>query len=640
MSDGVRDLGVAVQALEYAPCGAVVASTRADGEMLYVNREFTRITGYRLEDLPTVQDWLLNAYPDPEYRAFVLGNWERDVSEPDRDVVYRVRCADGGDKHLLLRAAMLAGDRMVVTMLDFTQQEQMTRALRESEERFRQLADTVPTGLVVHTQGRIVYANRAAARIANAVNPDDLLGGEVFGFVHPDYLEITQSRIAKVYAKASDAEWIESRFQRGDGSPLPVEVASARIDWRGAPAGLVIFNDITDRLLVQEEQRSLERRMLEAQRMESLAVLAGGVAHDFNNLLVGILGNADLAQRELPADSPLRARLKHIELAAQRSAELARQMLAYSGGGDLADETLDLQALLREMKQLLESGLSHSAVISYRGLEDLPRVRGDATQLRQVFMNLITNAADAIEDGGSIGIHATLRQRGAADPPPAWPGPPLSAGLYVAVTVTDDGGGMDEPTLRRIFEPFYSTKENGRGLGLASVLGIVKGHGGAISVFSQPGRGSRFEVLLPALEDGIDERFVESSAPAAEVDEQIRTVLMVDDDETVLFVGSNMLEHGGYEVITAEGGERAVELFRERGAEIDLVLLDLRMPGMDGRRCLELLQELDPGVRVVLSSGYGEHEARKRLAGLVPTAFIQKPYRTAALLEIIRRVLR
>ncbi len=639
MPDRSPALDLMVQALEHASCGAVVASTRADGAMLYANREFTRITGYRLEDLPTVQDWILRAYPDPEYRAFVMGNWERDVSEPERDVVYRVRCADGGDRHLLLRAALMSGERMVVTMLDFSQQESTIRALEESEERFRQLADTLPTGLVVHSRGRIVYANRAATRIANAPSAEALKGGDVFGFVHPDYLEITKARIASVYAKASDAEWIESRFQRADGSPLPVEVASARIDWKGEPAGLVIFNDITDRLLAEAEQRALERRMLEAQRMESLAVLAGGVAHDFNNLLVGILGNADLALRELPPSSPVRARLEDIGLAAQRSAELARQMLAYSGGGDLPPDELDLHLVLQELSQLLGASLSSRALIEYSGAADLPRVRGEVTQLRQVFMNLITNAADAVDDGGSIEVRAARLHRAVGDPPLPWPGPAVPAGAYVSVTVTDDGAGMDPVTLRRIFEPFFTTKDDGRGLGLASVLGIVKGHGGSISVRSEPGRGSRFQVLLPALEPTERVQPAEQVPEVGEAAEQTRTILMVDDDDTVLFVGSNMLELGGYRVISAQGGPQALEIFDQRRAEIDMALLDLRMPGMDGARLLELLREREPSLRVLLSSGYGEHEARKRLRSEEPTGFIQKPYRTKALLQAVRRIL-
>ena len=759
-----------VQALQHAPCGAVVASTHADGAMLYANDEFTSITGYHLEDLPTVEAWILAAYPDPEYRNMVLGNWERDVSEPKRDVIYRVRCADGNDKHLSLRAALLPGGRMVVTMVDVSEQQRATialreseerfrqlantldlafwivqpeperilfvspafegiwgvpraelyanprlwsaaihpedaptvlqawerclagnepnflqlyrvvrpdgsirwvedgghalrdadghvhrmvgtakdvtdeirvsQALRESEERFRQLADTLPTGLAVHSQGEIVYANRATARMAGCDGPEELLGRGVFSFVHPDSLETTRARIATVYAKAGDAGWTESRFRRADGSPFPVEVASARIDWKGEPAGLVIFNDISQRKQQDDEQRQLERRMLEAQRMESLAVLAGGVAHDFNNLLVGILGNADLALLELPASSVARTRIEDIELAARRSADLARQMLAYSGKGRFVVGELNLHTLLQEISHLLEATLTRKALVRYSFAENLPLVTGDATQIRQVVMNLMTNAAEAIhETSGTITIATGLVHHRQGDPEPDWPGEELLPGHYATITIADTGMGMDEATRARIFDPFFTTKFTGRGLGLAAVLGIIKGHGGAIRVHSEPGRGSRFEVLLPALMGSLN---LDEEAPSDVLDgEQDRTltVLVVDDDETVRVVAGAMLEHGGYQVITAADGRTAVELYAERGEGIDVVLLDLSMPLMDGQACFEHLLALDPEVRVVLTSGYNEQDAINRFTGESLTGFIQKPYRAKGLLAVVGKAL-
>jgi two-component system cell cycle sensor histidine kinase/response regulator CckA len=644
MSERDQELAWISRALQHAPCGAVVASTRADGAMLFANDEFTAITGYSLSDLPTVQDWIVRAYPDPEYRAEVLGNWERDVSQPGRDVVYRVRCADGDDKHLQLRAGLLPGERMVVTMLDVSEQQRITQALRESEERFRQLADHHPTGLVVHTKGRIVYANRAAAHMGGAWEPGRLLGESVFTFVHPSSLEATKARIATVYAKDGDAGWIESRFQRGDGSPFMVEVASARIDWRGEPAGLVIFNDISRRKQREEDQRQLERRIHEAQRMESLAVLAGGVAHDFNNLLVGILGNADLALMELPAHSTARARLEGIELAARRAAELARQMLAYSGKGRLVVGELDLHSLLREISHLLEATLTRKAVIKYGFADSLPLVRGDATQIRQVVMNLMTNAAEAIEQtSGIISITTGLTRHRGGDPQPAWPGHELTPGHYVTVTVSDTGMGMDEDTLRRIFDPFFTTKFTGRGLGLAAVLGIVKGHGGTIRVHSEPGRGSSFEVLLPALMDSIaqdeDEDEQRDAVEPEPTPTPARTVLIVDDDETVRVVGSAMLAHGGYRVLTASSGHDALEIFSRRSHEIDLVLLDLSMPLMNGEECFEHLRAIDPRIRVLLSSGYNEQDAISRFTGEGLAGFIQKPYRAKALLAAVGQAL-
>ena len=510
---------------------------------------------------------------------------------------------------------------------------------RESEERFRRLAETLPTGLAVHTRGRIVFANRAAADVAGC-EPDDLLGRDVFAFVHPSSVEVTQARIAAIYAKSADAAWIESTFQRADGSPFPVEVASSRIDWLGQPAGLVIFNDVSVRKQSDEEQRQLERRMLEAQRMESLAVLAGGVAHDFNNLLVGILGNADLALMELSPESPARARIEGIELASRRAADLARQMLAYSGKGRFVVDRMDLHTLLKEISHLLEATITRRAVVKYSFADLLPPVRGDATQIRQVLMNLMTNAAEAIEDNtGIITVGTALVDHRGDQRFDAWPAGYLEPGHYAVVSVSDTGAGMDEATRRRIFDPFFTTKFTGRGLGLAAVLGIIKGHGGAIRVQSQPGRGSRFEVLLPAMMDELTRADPDLAEAPPLAERHGATVLIVDDDETVRTVGAAMLGHAGYQVMTAADGVDAVQTFTEHHERIDAVLMDLSMPRMDGTACFAELRRIRPDVTVVLSSGYNEQDAVDRFAGSGLAGFIQKPYRASELLAAIAKAM-
>ncbi len=513
------------------------------------------------------------------------------------------------------------------------------RALRESEERFRQLADTLPIGLAVHTRGRIVYANRAALRVAGAEHPSELIGRDVFLFVHPDSLAVTQARIATIYAKAGDASWIESRFQRPDGTAFPVEVASFRIDWNGEPAGLVIFNDITRRKAEEREQRQLERRVLEAQHLESLAMLAGGVAHDFNNLLVGILGHAELALMDLPPYSPARTRIEGVQVAARRAAELAQQMLAYSGKGSFVVGALDLQELLGEMVQLLEASLGRMVRIDTSFDAELPPVHGDATQLRQVVMNLMTNAAEAIEGAnGRIELATCLAfvpDSGRDDPEPGLP-----PGRYAVISVTDNGCGMDAATRARIFDPFYTTKLNGRGLGLAAVQGIVAGHKGSLRVSSEPGEGSTFEVLLPTMAGALPAREQVAPPPQpAALPRRPRTVLVVDDDATVLEVAEAMLSHGGFEVIKAAGGHEAVEIFRQRHATIHLVVLDLSMPLMDGHACFEQLRAVDPGLRVLLCSGYTRQDAIERFGTEGLSGFLHKPYRARDLLDAVARAL-
>ena len=631
------ELDLVSQALQHAPWGAVIASTSLAGEIIYVNKAFTAITGYNPEEIPTVAAWLERAYPDPVYRAWIVGNWQRDVSGAGREVVYRVRCRDGVERPIRLRSGLIPGDLMIVALEDVSEQVQALNALRESEERFRRLADSMPMALAVHSQGRLVWTNKACAEIAGAPDAESLIGEDVFSFVHASSLESTRARIAGLYAREQDAPWIESTFQDRQQRPFPVEVRATRIDWAGQPAGLVIFQDIADRRRAEEERRRLERRVQEIQRHESLAVLAGGVAHDFNNLLVGILGNTDLALMDLPPESPARAHMEGVELAARRAADLARQMLAYSGRGRFVVDRLDLNALIREIGHLLEATISKKAVLRLHLATPLAAVRADATQLRQVLMNLITNAAEAIgEATGVISVSTGMLDCDGAYLDQIRHDTELGAGPYVYLEVSDTGCGMDEATRLRVFEPFFSTKFTGRGLGLAAVLGIVKGHGGAIQVYSEPGRGSTFKVLFPALPEVASEAVACEPGAGPGPDGRQRTVLLVDDEPTVRTVGAAMLAHAGYDVLVAEDGHVALEIFGRRPQAIDCVLLDLSMPTMDGQETFRELRRVDPQVRVVLTSGYNEQEAVERFAGKGLAGFIQKPYRSADLLAVIR----
>ena len=512
--------------------------------------------------------------------------------------------------------------------------------------------------------GEIVWATQVATDLAGLDDPAYMAGRDVFSFVHPDSLAITQQRIAALYTKDADAEWIESRFQRADGSPLPVEVTASRINWRGEPAGLVVFNDISRRKQAERERLALEQRVQDAQRTQSLAVLAGGVAHDFNNLLVGILGNADLALRGLPAQAAIRPKLEGIELAARRAADLAQQMLAYSGKGRFVIDQLDLRQLLEESAHLVEAALPRKVLIRYELTEQAATVRADATQIRQVVLNLVTNAAEALGDeDGEIRLATGVICCKQMEPCASMPGQDVEPGMYAFIEVADNGSGMDEATRRRIFEPFFTTKFTGRGLGLAAVVGIVKGHGGAINVQSEPGEGTRQHHSRELVAVDVDTLALTglrilatdadakpeagpplraqavSAAPAAIRSDHQGTILLVDDEETVREVASAMLEHLGCRVITAEDGARALELFAQHAPEISCVLLDLSMPHMDGRETYTRLRALQPDLRVVLSSGFNEQHAVRRFAHTGLAGFVQKPYQVATLAAAIESAL-
>jgi len=389
------------------------------------------------------------------------------------------------------------------------------------------------------------------------------------------------------------------------------------------------------RIRFEEERLALESRIQQAQKLESLGVLAGGIAHDFNNLLVGILGNADLALMDLPPESPARQYIQDVEVASRRAAELVRQMLAYSGKGRFVVERLDLGVVVEEMVHLLEASITKKALLRFDLPKQLPAVEADATQLRQVVMNLITNASDAIgERSGVISVRTGVMDCDASYLEGSRVAGECVEGSYVYVEVSDTGVGMDDATLAKIFDPFFTTKFTGRGLGLAAVLGIVRSHDGAIKVYSERGKGASFKVLLPALE--LDEKFASSTSTSpGPPPQEGGTVLLVDDEETVRVVGRSMLERLGFEVVTAEDGRRALEIFGEEPGRFACVLLDLTMPHVDGEECFRELRRMDPDIAVILSSGYTEQELIARFAGKGLAGFVQKPYRLRDLAEAL-----
>ncbi len=406
-----------------------------------------------------------------------------------------------------------------------------------------------------------------------------------------------------------------------------------------AAANKKLQAEIIERELAEEERRKVHVKLLHAQKLESLGVLAGGIAHDFNNLLVGVLGNAGIALQDLPADSPVRQTLKDIETAALRASELTRQMLAYAGKGQVVVQPVDLSHLVEEMANLLASAVSKSARLEYAFARELPRVEADATQLRQVVMNLITNASEAIgASGGTIRVETGVMRADRGYLTETHLGAGLPDGEYVYVEVKDDGHGMHAATLARIFDPFFTTKFTGRGLGLAAVLGIVRTHHGAIKVASASGKGTTIRVLLPVA-DGTAEDAPPAEAEQADAPGRGGTILVVDDEETVRAVARRMLERAGFTVRVAAGGQDALHQFRLDPAAFDAVLLDMTMPDLGGAQVFEEMRRIRADVRVLLSSGFTPEEMLGQVPGAGPAGFVQKPYRPADLVAAVRGVL-
>jgi len=389
--------------------------------------------------------------------------------------------------------------------------------------------------------------------------------------------------------------------------------------------------ELERRRKAEESRTKLEDKLLQSQKLESLGVLAGGIAHDFNNLLVGVLGNASLALMDLPQNSPVRPTLQSIQRAARTLADLSQQMLAYSGRGAFVIQPVDLSSLVEEVTHLLKVTVSKRAVLKLELARDLPPVDADVSQLRQVILNLVTNASDAVRQGsGFIRVSTSLVHADADYLNETLIPSAVSPGYFACLEISDTGQGMDESTQSRMFDPFFSTKQTGRGLGLAAVLGIVRGHKGAIRVYSEVGRGTTVKVLLPVA--------AEIDPPEPSQGNSGKLVLLVDDEETCRAVGRQLLERAGYRVLVACDGAEALAYFKSR-QDIDLVILDLTMPKMDGAEAFSAIRRIDEDVTIILTSGYGEQDVTTAFAGKRLNGFVQKPWDVAQMIEVVKKAL-
>lgn len=455
---------------------------------------------------------------------------------------------------------------------------------------------------------------------------------------HPDHSDrISKSTLALL---ASDADQyvyeFELRHKKGHYVPILARGFIQR-DENGKPVRLTGTNtDLTERRRVAKERESFDRKLQETQKLESLGVLAGGIAHDFNNLLTGVLGNASLAMHEVPDASRAHAYLAEINEAATRAAELCRQMLAYSGRGRFVVSRTSINAIVEQTAELLRLSVAKNAVLRFDLAERVPLVEVDVPQVRQAMMSLVVNASEAQADlGGIISISTGVTRVDAAYVASEQLASDLEPGEYVHIEVTDTGVGMSPEVRARIFEPFYSTKFTGRGLGLAAVLGIVRGHRGSLKVYSEEGRGSTFKLLFPSVRGELET----TTAPAApQAWKGSGTILVVDDEAAVRRTVSRMLEMMGFTILQAADGEEALAMFKEHGADVSLVMLDLTMPRMDGEQTFSELRRIDPHVRVVLMSGFNQQEAVAKFAGKGLASFVQKPFSLDSLRQCVQTV--
>ena len=598
----------------------------ATGRILEVNEASCLISGYDADELLTmhISDLEVNETP-AEIAARIRAIMSLDKIRFET----RHRRKDGRiiDVEVSVRYGEIGGGCCLAFLRDITERKKAEAALRESEFFFKESQRCASIGSY---KADFVADYWASSEILDAIfGIDERYRRDVSGWlsiVHPEDRDALQNYLQQQVIGQGKPFSREYRIVRqNDGEVRWVQgLGAVTRDARGEVSTLMgTILDITERKLAEEERDQLERQLLHTQKLESLGVLAGGIAHDFNNILTSIVGNADLALRRMDGESPAADNLRQIERAAARASDLAGQMLAYSGKGKFMVEDIDLNRLLQEMLHMLEVSISKKALLRLDFEDALPPVGADATQLRQIVMNLVINASEAIGDAGGFIAIATRSVQCDSD----WQKEVrsedgLAEGRYVCLEVTDSGCGMDAETKAKIFDPFFTTKFTGRGLGMAAVLGIVRGHRGDIRVSSEPGRGSTFTVLLPA-SDGpakIDDRTLPSGDWKGS-----GKVLLVDDEEWVRDIGCAMLEELGYCVVTARDGMEAVEIFKNT-PEVSIVVLDLNMPNMDGKQCFDELRKLRPEVAIFMSSGYNEQEIGKQFAGKGLAGFVQKPY--------------
>jgi PAS domain S-box-containing protein len=597
---------------------------------LTFNRRWTEMLGYQIEEIePHERSWQKLIHPEDLGRVTDALNAHLLGQVPFYETEHRLRTKDGGWKWVLTRGSVVERDpdghplRVSGTHIDLTDRKRADAERHRLLEIIEATTDYIAT---MDLEGHTIYANGTLLRLRGHSNLAAARGRPLSDY-HPDWAVRLLFRDAIPAALAQNTWNGETAMLDPQGREFPVsQLLLVHRDDGGQPVFLsTIIRDISRQKQAEVDRMETERKMLQAQKLESLGVLAGGIAHDFNNLLTAMLGNASLARIELPDSSPVHHSLQQIEKAAIRAAELCKEMLAYSGRSQFVAARLDLSALVEDTTQLLQVSISKKCVLKLELHRPLPAILADPTQIRQIVMNLVINASDAIgERSGVIRVCTGLMRADQQYLNETFLSPDLPPGDYVYLEINDNGCGMPPEVKARIFEPFYTTKFAGHGLGLAAVLGIVRSHRGTIKVYSEAGRGSTFKLLFPAL----DEKAA-NQAPTADPASNWRgagLALVVDDEETVRAVAARTLESLGFTPLTANDGCDGVRIFREHSAALRVVLLDLTMPHMNGEETFRELSRIDPRVPVLLMSGFTENDTIDRFAGKGLAGFIQKPF--------------
>ena len=599
----------------------------ADGRIAYCNDYFLALTDWRREEVLGA-DYLGKFLPpgSPARKVFATALRTGDLPAYFRNAIV----GRDGVRHevewnnTLLREADGRVTGLVSIGQDVTEREQAEQELRRSEREFRGLVEHAPVGIYRATRdNRFLTVNAALVRMLDYRSPEELLGLDIAHDVYAD--PAVRERLIRESPPQAEVVW-----KRRDGSQITVELTSHRIP---SPDGEEVFEGV---VVDVTQQRSLESQFRQAQRLEAVGRLAGGVAHDFNNILTAITGYSDLLLEELAPDDPKRVDVDEIRNAAQRAAALTRQLLAFSRKQMLQTRVLDLNAVVQALEKMLQRLIGEDIKLRFAPGSGLGAVRADAGQLEQVILNLAVNSRDAMPSGGQLTIETANVELDAAY---AQEHAGAVPGRYVMLAVSDTGTGMDVETKAHLFEPFFTTKEQGKGtgLGLATVYGIVKQSGGYVWVYSEPGRGATFKIYLPRVDEPVER--AEASPDLSEVPGGSETVLLAEDDSAVREVVAGVLGQKGYRVLRAMDGQTAIEIARAQRGDLRLLITDMVMPGVTGRELAEVVTAEVPAVRVLFMSGYTDDAVVRHGVLDQGTPYLQKPFTPLALARKVREVL-
>ncbi|MCK5117095.1 MAG: PAS domain S-box protein [Candidatus Aegiribacteria sp.] len=617
--------------------GTATAIVDNNMTILLVNRGFERLSGYSADEICGKMKWTEFVAP-ADLERMVKHHTDECNKERSSPNEYEFQMIDRNNnlKDLHLNVDLMPGtSTSICSFLDISELKNTQEKLRQSVRNMESLLRTMPDIMFVLTRDGEYVDFWAEDDSELAIPQDTIIGSNIneLGFDKEKLQEILDCLTKAL--ETGEVQSVEYELEIGSR----YRFFEARLAPYADESVMAVVRDITARKNAENERFELQARVQHAQKLESLGVLAGGIAHDFNNILMAILGNADLALMAIPETSSARGSLNNIVNAATTAADLTRQMLAYSGKSDFEILPLDLNKVVVELTHLLEVSISKKAILKFRLADKLPLIMADAAQIRQILMNLITNASEAIASAsGVISITTGALYCDSAYLHTTELTSEIGEDMYVYVEVSDTGSGMGRSVKEQLFEPFFTTKQAGRGLGLSSVLGIIRSHKGAIKVYSELGEGTSVKILFPAHQTTDSDSLHSGEGTGEDVWTGEGVVLFADDEDTVLAVGRNMLEHLGFTVLSAEDGLQAVDLFRRNAGDIVLVILDLTMPHLSGDEVYREIRRIRDDVPVIISSGFSRKDVMHRFAGKHLAGFLQKPYRMQDLSDVITDV--